>query len=504
MPRLREEKRLREARLTGIKTGIPTFIPPELTVKGFKLIFYNLAQTKIGEVGADIKEGNLSEIDFEFMDFGCGAFSFTLGSLPPFPISYRTRVDVHPYFDASPWFSGFIQTIPKPGQKPPYRYIGFGFFEQLDWVVVNGTYASEVSVIVKDIVQNTVAPNTQIAYNAAKIETTAYTVTDISFDYIFAKDAIQQLANIAQGYEFGVDNSREFYFRAVDAAVHYYYWAGRQFQDLEIEEDPQGIRNKLYVKSGQIQTGGTNIVGNASDAGSISTYGLREEVVTAPDVLDVDDALQWAGQLLAEKKDSVVKAKIKNVLFDTTKEKIEAKGKINITTYDGALYTAPIKRVLYKISSAGTLGQIECGAAMIPLEEHFVAQLKRMDDEQRLGDKRAEQLYGGIWNQAGWTAPTLLNSWVNYSGVHNPAGYFRDSFGIVHLRGLLKDGIIDQPMFVLPTGYRPGYKEILRTASFSGGADVLGRANIETNGSVIPAVGGNTWFSLDGITFRAA
>jgi hypothetical protein len=393
MPRLREEKRLREQRLLGIKTGIPTYVPPELTVKGFKLIFYDVSQVKVGELGADVQLGRISEIEFELMDFGCGAFSFVLDSLPPFPISYRTRVDVHPYFDTTPWFSGFIQTTPKPGQKPPYRYIGFGFFEQLDWVTVTKSYQSqEVSLIIKDIIQNIVAPNTQIGYNASKIEVTTYTVTDITFDYAFAKDALQQLANIAQGYEFGVDDAREFYFRAIDTEPHYWYWAGRQFQDIDLEEDPQGIRNKLYVKSGKIQTGGTNIVGSVSDPGSISAYGLREEVVTAPDILNTADALQWAGQVLAEKKDTKVKAKIKNVLFDTTKAKIEAKGKIVITTFDSSTYTAPLKRVLYRISSAGTLGEIECGAVLIPFEQQFVGQLKRMDDEQRLSDKRTEEL----------------------------------------------------------------------------------------------------------------
>jgi hypothetical protein len=422
MPRLREEKRLREQRLTGIKTGIPTYVPPLLTVKGFKLIFYDTSQVKVGEFGADVQLGRISEIEFELMDFGCGAFSFILDSLPPFPVSYRTRVDVHPYFDTTPWFSGFIQTTPKPGQKPPYRYIGFGFFEQLDWVTVTASYQSqEVSLIVKDIIQNIVAPSTQIGYNASKIEATTYTVTDITFDYAFAKDALQQLANIAQGYEFGVDDAREFYFRAIDTEPHYFYWAGRQFQDVDLEEDPQGIRNKLYVKSGKIQEGGTNIVGSVSDPGSISAYGLREEVVTAPDILNSDDALQWAGQVLAEKKDTKVKAKIKNVLFDTTKAKIEARGKIVITTFDGSVYTAPLMRVLYRISSAGTLGEIECGAVLIPFEQQFVGQLKRMDDEQRLSDKRTEELSTEISAEAAKVSPLILDTATAQLTIENTA-----------------------------------------------------------------------------------
>ena len=398
-PRLREEKRLREQRILGIKTGIPTYQPAELTIKGFKILVYDVSQTKVGELGADIQFGKVSEIEWELMDFGCGAFSFILDSLPPFPITYRTRVDVHPYFDTTPWFSGFIQTIPKAGQKPPYRYIGFGFFEQLDWVVVTGSYASqEISVILKDIIENTVAPNTQIAYNASKIEATSYTVTDISFDHTRAKDAIQQLANLVEGYEFGVDNSREFYFRAEDTNVNYSYWAGGHFQDVLIEEDPLAVRNKLYVKAGQIQTDGTNIVGNVLDQGSIDTYGLREDVVTAPDILNGADALAWAAQILTDKKNPKIKAKIVNVFLDQTKTKIEAAGKIRITAHEGTAYELPIDRVLYRISKDGILAELDCEQNPHPLEEILTEEIKASDDERRLQDKRTKELYTDLGN----------------------------------------------------------------------------------------------------------
>jgi len=397
MPRLREEKRLREQRLLGIKTGVPVYVPPELTVKGFKLVFYDTTQTKVGQLGADVQFGKLSEIEFELMGFGCGAFSFILDSLPAFPVSYRTRVDVHPYFDATPWFSGFVQTVPKPGQRPPFRYIGFGFFEQLDWVLVTKAYASqEVSVIIKDIVQNTVAPSTQIAYNASKVETTAYTVTSISFDHIKAKDAIQQLANLVSGYEYGVDNSREFYFRAKHTDVHYYHWAGKQFQEVDLEEDPLAVRNKLYVKSGKIQEDGSNVVGTVSDSGSITTYGLREEVVTAPDVLDSADALEWAAQILAEKKNPKSKGKVANVIVDQTKTKIEASGLIRITAHEGTVYELPVDRVLYRISKEGILAELDCEQNPHPLEEILTEGIKASGDEQRLSDKRTKELYVAV------------------------------------------------------------------------------------------------------------
>lgn len=102
--------------------------------------------------------------------------------------------------------------------------------------------------------------------------------------------------------------------------------------------------------------------------------------------------------------------------------------------------------------------------------------------------------------QDAWTAiSSFANSWVNFGGDYNPAGYFKDIMGIVHLRGFIKDGTIGQTAFTLPAGYRPENFEVMPTAS--NGA--FGEVFISTNGDVKPLVGDNTWFSIDGVTFRA-
>lgn len=106
----------------------------------------------------------------------------------------------------------------------------------------------------------------------------------------------------------------------------------------------------------------------------------------------------------------------------------------------------------------------------------------------------------GTITQTSWTAPSLLNSWANYGGAYNSAGYFKDSLGIVHLRGLVKDGTIGQSIFTLPAGYRPTANEVLVT--ISNGA--IGRIDIAADGNVYATTGDNTWFSLDGVTFRVA
>jgi hypothetical protein len=117
---------------------------------------------------------------------------------------------------------------------------------------------------------------------------------------------------------------------------------------------------------------------------------------------------------------------------------------------------------------------------------------------------------GGIVEieQEDWKDPPLANGWINYGDGYNPAEYFKDSMGIVHLRGLVKGGKPSNespPMFTLPEGYRPKYRNLHVACTYSNqvGSVRPGRVDILTNGDVIPLSGDKTWFSLDGITFRA-
>lgn len=105
-----------------------------------------------------------------------------------------------------------------------------------------------------------------------------------------------------------------------------------------------------------------------------------------------------------------------------------------------------------------------------------------------------------IWTEGIWIAPTLLNSWVNFGSGYNPAGYYKDALGVVHLRGMLKNGTFAVPMFVLPAGYKPAYTETF--VAISGGA--VGFVNVGADGQIVPVAGINTFFSLDGMTFHAA
>lgn len=99
-----------------------------------------------------------------------------------------------------------------------------------------------------------------------------------------------------------------------------------------------------------------------------------------------------------------------------------------------------------------------------------------------------------------WNAPVFANAWANLAAPNNPAGYWKDSFGVVHLRGGIQSGTINTAAFTLPIGYRPNNTEVF--AVTSNGA--FGSVSVSSAGAVTPTVGSNVSVYLDGLTFRAA
>jgi hypothetical protein len=100
--------------------------------------------------------------------------------------------------------------------------------------------------------------------------------------------------------------------------------------------------------------------------------------------------------------------------------------------------------------------------------------------------------------------------WENHEtapGAHGTAAFYKDPFGVVHLKGMVDclgpagpgGTASHDPIFVLPPGYRPAGKDTQAVIS----NDQAGRVEIAPDGTVSPLIEYQGWFSLDGVTFRA-
>jgi hypothetical protein len=96
---------------------------------------------------------------------------------------------------------------------------------------------------------------------------------------------------------------------------------------------------------------------------------------------------------------------------------------------------------------------------------------------------------------------SFFTGWKSFGGSHPAAGYFKDSFGVVHLRGLVVAAAgATKQIFILPLDYRPGFRPVhmvlFENTQFA-------RIDVTTEGIVECEPLKLGWYSLDGITFRA-
>jgi hypothetical protein len=106
--------------------------------------------------------------------------------------------------------------------------------------------------------------------------------------------------------------------------------------------------------------------------------------------------------------------------------------------------------------------------------------------------------------QEAWTGVTFQNSFLDFDTANYQAtAYFKDSMGVVHLRGLAKraTAALSTAIFTLPAGYRPA--KIANFIILANGR--AARLEISSAGTVqIPSADDASWFtffSLEGLTF---
>lgn len=96
-------------------------------------------------------------------------------------------------------------------------------------------------------------------------------------------------------------------------------------------------------------------------------------------------------------------------------------------------------------------------------------------------------------------APGFTNSWVAFGAGSATPGYWKDPFGFVHLKGVIKTGTVGSAAWTMPPGYRPPEKQEL--ATISNGA--IGLVVINTDGTVVPTTpSNNTYVSLGNLKYR--
>lgn len=375
---------------------------------GFVISFYDKLGIRTGQISSEILKNPLASLEFEITETGCGKCTLTLDKNHGLTLDYNQRFDIALFGGNAPWYSGYIQNRPLPGgTETTAVYSGYGFFDQLDDVIINETYENtEISGIVTDIMQTIIEPKTDIVFNSSKITSTDYTATKLAFEYIKAKEAVKTLAEFATDYVYGVDAAREFFFKPINTEINENsrLWVSYHLQDFKPEEDTNTVVNFFYVKGGKLSDEGENLYSDISgnpipfyDQTSIDTYGRKEDILSVPSAIADADIARWGQSELDRRKNPQRSAKVDKFTKEVAKRNIKPEGIAQITTADGQYtYQYPIKSVKYKIDSKGIQFSMQLGEYTNRLDK-YIAKLyrdaKNAEFAQALNNK---QLKGGI------------------------------------------------------------------------------------------------------------
>ena len=139
-----------------------------------------------------------------------------------------------------------------------------------------------------------------------------------------------------------------------------------------------------------------------------------------------------------------------------------------------------------------------------------LAKITRIAGQEKVSEENIQDLRkvnGPV--QEDWINVNFNAGWNNYDEKsYNSAGYFRDTNGIVHLRGAVvcaEDSKLKEPVFTLPESYRPAKNELYIVASCGDTTQFKTvTCKVSSNGDVAYNNGAskNYGIFLDGITFR--
>lgn len=250
---------------------------------------------------------------------GCGGFSFDV------PVrfceetflggNFNVKIYVKDQSDGTfdLWYQGRIEdkghNVRGINEKISIR--GNGYQSQLKDIYVDRDYtAQEASVIVKNILDNDITANTDIAYAAGDITATSFTFDSLEVNKD-ALDAFQTIANVVGAREWGVDKDRKFFFKARSSSVGFRFPLDGKVITWDNNTSSTGIINRVVIIGGDVA--GSPFTRVANDTASQRKWGRRDKVMQNSSIVSNSVADQFADAIFTESKDISRRARLELV-----------------------------------------------------------------------------------------------------------------------------------------------------------------------------------------------
>lgn len=167
---------------------------------------------------------------------------------------------------------------------------------------------TDVTEIVRSIVQFSLAPRSPVRYNEAKIGPLAGVVIaeELQAQTFTAKKILDWLEKLATTpdyfYRWGVDGEGDFFWKRIDRNFYEkHLHVGYHLQSFSPEQNYEAVKNAVQVHREQADgTGeaGWGVIFTGNDLSSQKKYGLSELIEKVPGWIDLDDAENFGQRLL--------------------------------------------------------------------------------------------------------------------------------------------------------------------------------------------------------------
>lgn len=275
------------------------------------------------------------------------------------------------------------------GSKEIVNVAGHGYYATLGRIRLTETYTStEISVIIKDILDTYIVPEGLITYDPGDIEVTGFTPDKLEFKNVTVLEALKTCADTAGGIEWGVDRNRKLFFKARGTEVAFRFpVSGGQLKDFNYDDDFSAIVNQVFIQGGDV----ADVPYTFEDYNPISQlkYGRRDRIIQNSAIVTEAVAQQFVNAVLAEYSDVVRSGSGKLVNYE---QLIEATTPLGLflpivrgvtygeKTYGTFLYSGRISfqidRISCSINAAGDLEQSLSLGELRPSEAVYLSRLE--------------------------------------------------------------------------------------------------------------------------------
>lgn len=233
---------------------------------------------------------------------GCGTFRMTLKELmDSLPINawgdYDFQIKMVPTDGTTLVlvYRGYVDnTDGLLDQSERINVSGFGYIRKLNRIVVSKSYQNqEVSVIVRDILDSFVLPNSGLTYLLADLQATTVTASSILFNTT-ADQAIKTLADLVGAREWGVDRNLKFFFKRRDDYVKIQVHFKRDIASFGDVRSFDEIVNSFHLQ------GKDGFTYALEQSESISLWGRRAAIVVNSSITNATDAQQYLNTIMFE------------------------------------------------------------------------------------------------------------------------------------------------------------------------------------------------------------